>query len=79
MVERFNRTLAEMLTKETCLGCRDWELRLPYVLMAYRTSVHSSTGYIPARLMFGHELALPLDLAMPRIPGEKNSNSCGKG
>jgi len=52
MVERFNRTLLQMLhsyvdTKE------DWEKYLPLVHYAYRTAVHSSTGTSPFNLMYG--------------------------
>ena len=30
--------------------------------MAYRSSVHESTGFTPQYLLFGHENSLPLDL-----------------
>ena len=30
--------------------------------MAYRTSVHETTGQTPARLMLGRDLRLPIDL-----------------
>ena len=52
MVERLNRSLLQMLRafveKED-----DWERYLPWVLYAYRTSVHTSTGATPFSLMFG--------------------------
>ena len=31
-------------------------------MLAYRTSVHESTGYAPYFLLFGHEATLPIDL-----------------
>ena len=40
----------------------NWSVKLPYVLMAYRSSVHESTGFTPHYLVFGHEISLPLDL-----------------
>ena len=40
----------------------NWFVKLPYVLMAYRSSVHESTGFNPHYLVFGHEISLPLDL-----------------
>ena len=39
----------------------DWDDLLPAVMMAYRSSVHESTGFSPYRLMFGEECTLPMD------------------
>ena len=35
---------------------------LPFIMHAYRTSVHESSGYSPFRLMMGEECSLPLDV-----------------
>ena len=51
LVERFNRSLLQMLRAFVNEG--DWEQYLPFVLYAYRTSVHSSTGVSPFELMYG--------------------------
>ena len=42
LVERFNRSLLQMLRAFVNQG--DWEQYLPLVLYAYRTVVHSSPG-----------------------------------
>lgn len=49
LTEKTNGTLVTMLRHyvET-RGGKDWDLYLPYVLLAYRTSVHSSTGFTPS-------------------------------
>ena len=38
----------------------------PAVMMAYRASVHESTGYSPYRLMFGEKCTLLRDIGLPR-------------
>ena len=63
MVERFNRTLLMMFAGK---NRDDWDDLLPAVMMAYRSSVHESTGFSPYRLMFGEECTLPMDIGLPR-------------
>ena len=55
LVERFNRTLPMMLAMLAGENRDDWDDLLPAVMMAYRSSVHESTGFSPCRLMFGEE------------------------
>ena len=43
----------------------DWDDLLPPVMMAYRSSVHESTGFSPYKHMFGEECMLPMDIGMP--------------
>ena len=61
-VERFNRTLLDMLATTTRENAFDWENQIRKVCMAYNTSVHSSTGFTPFFLMFGRQAKLPIDL-----------------
>ena len=53
LVERLNRTLITMLSKCVEKHGRDWDEHLPYVLFAYRVSVHESTRESPFYLMYG--------------------------
>ena len=45
---------------------QDWDVWLPYLLMAYHSAPHEATDYTPARLMFGQEMRLLVDLATGR-------------
>ena len=62
MVERFNATLQKVLscTSDRCHW--DWDLMIPFALMAYRATPHSSTGLTPNMMVFGRELTEPIDL-----------------
>ena len=61
VIERVNKLLQNTLTKCINEEQSNWLQQLPYVMMAYRSSVHESTGYTPQFLVFGQELRLPLD------------------
>ena len=75
LIERFNRTLKQMLTNFVNQHRNDWDDHIPYVLMAYRATVHESTGCTPNLLMFGHEICLPLDL-MVGSPSDRVQLPC---
>ena len=65
MVERFNRTLQDMLAIAVGKHPADWEVYIRKLCFAYNTSVHSSTGYSPFFLMFGRQATIPIDLMFP--------------
>ena len=69
MVERFNRMLLISLAMYTSNHQRDWEEYLPYVLFAYRSAVHESTGESPSKMMLGRDVRVPVDLVIQR-PGD---------
>jgi hypothetical protein len=62
LTERFNGTLCKMLATYTNNNQTNWDLFLPIVLFAYRTSVQTTTGESPFRLLYGRDPNLPLDL-----------------
>ena len=66
MVERFNRTCLMMLSMFVNDRRDNWHELLPFVMHAYRTSVHESTGYSPFRLMMG-ECSLPQDVSTDEL------------
>ena len=65
LVERFNRTLGDMLASYISKTPDKWNDFLPYATFAYNTSVHASTGQTPFYLMFGREAREPNDVLPP--------------
>ena len=41
---------------------KSWDLQLPTIMLAYRTSVQETTGVSPYFLMFGRDPLLPIDI-----------------
>ena len=69
MVERFNRSLLQLLQCYTDQNDIDWEGNLPLVLYAYRTASNASTGFSPFVLMMGR------DPVLPSLPSMTNSSA----
>ena len=67
MIERFNRTCLMILSMFVNDRRDNWDELLLYVMHAYRTSVHESTGYSPFRLMMGEECSLPQDVSTSEL------------
>ena len=61
-VERSNRTVVSMLKKYVSANQKDWDIKLPLVLMAIRATPNKSTGVPPFELMTGRQMTLPLHL-----------------
>ena len=63
MIERFNRTLLDMLVTLIDPGKnqRDWDKHVPLATAAYRSAVHETTQETPNMVMFGRELKMPSD------------------
>ncbi len=69
-VERANKTVVSMLNKYVSTNQKDWDIKLPLVLMAARATPHQSTGVPPFTLMTGRNMTLPLHLLYQ--PGDLN-------
>ena len=65
VIERMNRTLQNMLAKCVNDEQNNWSTQLPYVMTAYRTFVHESTGYTPHFFEYGQKICLPIDFMYP--------------
>ena len=68
LVERFNRTLLAMLAMFVSREHDNWDDLLPFMMLAYNTTVHTSTGFTPHRLVFGEECNLPGRELRPDAP-----------
>ena len=67
MGQRFNRTCLMMLLMFLNDRRDNWNELLPFVMHAYRTSVHESTGHSPFHLMMGEECSLPQDVSTDEL------------
>ncbi|KAH9109248.1 hypothetical protein AeMF1_015659, partial [Aphanomyces euteiches] len=63
LVERFNHTIIQMLKIFVNDHHTDWDIYLPRILFAYRTSYQETLGDSPYFCLFGRDPTLPLDLA----------------
>jgi len=62
--KRFNKTLATMLSMYLNDNVDNWADMIPYVLFAYRTSLHESTLETPFYLTYGRDPVIPVDVAL---------------
>ena len=65
LVERLNRTIGAMLRQYVAQDQKDWDYWLPFVSMAYNSTIQASTKHSPYYLMFGRDMKLPIELVLP--------------
>ena len=73
LVERFNRTLTNMLAKTVEQGGKDWDQRVPFVLFAYMASAQGSTQESLFFLLYGRDPLLPTDAVLEPGSTERES------
>uniref|UniRef100_A0A8C2FDP1 Gypsy retrotransposon integrase-like protein 1 n=1 Tax=Cyprinus carpio TaxID=7962 RepID=A0A8C2FDP1_CYPCA len=73
-VERFNRTLLQMLGTLDDKGKTCWKDFVKPLVHAFNCTRNDSTGFSPYELMFGRQPRLPIDLAFG-LPADKSSQS----
>ena len=65
-VERFNRVIADTLSKNSA----ERDMCLPYITFVYNTTVHRTIGATPYSMIFGREAQYPIDLFIPKPLGD---------
>ncbi|KZS00040.1 Uncharacterized protein APZ42_003843, partial [Daphnia magna] len=66
LVERFNRTLCDMLACYVVDEPEEWDRYLPFVTFAYNTSQQATLKDSPFYLFYGREPILPNDIKITR-------------
>ena len=62
LTEKCNEFIKNYLTSYVTFSKKEWDLWCRGAAFTYNSSVHSSTGFTPARLMFGREYLVHLDV-----------------
>ncbi|PKI60084.1 hypothetical protein CRG98_019519 [Punica granatum] len=65
-VEVANKNIKKIIEKMT-VNYKDWYEMLSYALLAYRTSIRTSTGATPYSLVYGMEAVLPIEVEIPSM------------
>ena len=65
-VEAANKNIKKIVGKMT-ETYKDWHEKLPFALLAYRTSVRTSTRVTPFSLVYGMEIVLPIEVEIPSL------------
>ncbi|GFQ66302.1 retrovirus-related Pol polyprotein from transposon opus [Trichonephila clavata] len=75
-VERWNRTLKDMLNKNIQEHGNEWDVQLPYLLFAYREIPHALTGVSPYQLVYGRLPSGPMTILKEFWIGEREIPTC---
>ncbi|GFS77821.1 transposon Tf2-11 polyprotein [Trichonephila clavipes] len=78
LTERFNKTLADMLSMYVDVEQKNWDEILPFVTFAYNTAKQETTGFTPFYLLYGREAETTLNTMLPFCPNDFDDNNITK-
>ena len=67
-VERYNRTIVEMIRCLKLKSEKDWDVYLPHITSAIRCLENPPTGFTANRLMLGREVHKPIHVKFGIVP-----------
>ena len=69
-VQRFNRVIADTLSKYCAEKPQELDVYLLYITFVYNTTVHRTRRATPYSMIFGREAQYTIDLFVPKPPGD---------
>ncbi|GFY48523.1 retrovirus-related Pol polyprotein from transposon 17.6 [Trichonephila inaurata madagascariensis] len=78
LTERFNKTLADMLSMYVDAEHKNWDEILPFVIFAYNTAKQETTGFTPFYLLHGRDAETTLNTMLPFCPNDFDDNNITK-